>query len=65
MEVLPCKYVFNINENKPKVRLVALGFRKSYGIDCKEAFAPVVALTTVRTVLSVATHLDWELEQMR
>ena len=64
MKVLPCKYVFKIKENKPKVRLVALGCRQSYGIDYKETFAPVVTLTTVRTILAIATHLDWELEQM-
>ena len=64
MKVLPSKYVFKIKENKPKVRLVALGRRQSYGIDYKETLAPVVTLTTVRTILAVATHFDWELEQM-
>ena len=46
------------------MRLVALGCRQPYGIDYKEKFAPVVTLTTVRTILSVTTHLDRELEQM-
>ena len=64
MKVRPCKYVLKIKENKPKVRLVALSCRQSYGIDYKETFAPVVTLTTVRTTLAVATHLDWGLEQM-
>ena len=64
MKVLPCKYVFKIKENKPKVRLVALSCRQSYGIDYKETFAPVITLTTVRTILAVVTRLDWELEQM-
>ena len=57
MKVLPCKYVFKIKESKPKVRLVALGCQQSYGIDYKEKFAPVVNLTSVRTILAVATHL--------
>ena len=64
MKILPCKYVFKIKENKPKVRLVALGCRQMYGIDYNETYAPVVALTTVRTVLAIAAHLDLELEQM-
>ena len=64
MKVLPCKYVFKFKENKPKVRLVALGCRQSHGIDYKETFAPVVTLTTIRTILAIASHLDWELEQM-
>ena len=64
MKVLPCDYVFKIKENKPKVRLVALCCRQFYGIDYKETFALVVTLTTVRTILAVATHFNWELEQM-
>ena len=64
MKVLPCKYVFKIKGNKPKVRLVALGCRQSHGIDYKGTFAPVVTLTTVRTILAIASHFDWELEQM-
>ncbi len=42
MKVLPCKYVFKVKENKPKVRLVALGCRQTYGIDYNETYAPVV-----------------------
>ena len=34
------------------------------GIDYNETFAPVVALTTVRTVLAISAHIDLELEQM-
>ena len=60
MKVLPGKYVFKIKENKPKVRLVALGCRQSYGIDYKETFAPVVTLTTVRTILAVEGRTGWE-----
>ena len=57
MKILPCKYVFKIKDNKSKVRLVALGCRQMYGIDYNETYAPVVALTTVRTVLAIAAHL--------
>ncbi len=64
VKLLPCKYIFKAKENKPKVRLVALSCRQIYGIDYKETYAPVVTLTTVRTILAVVAHLDLELEQM-
>ena len=64
IKVLPCKYVFKIKENKPKVRLVALGCRQQHGIDYNETYAPVVTLTTVRTILAISAQLDLELEQM-
>ncbi len=64
MKVLPCKYVFKVKENKPKVRLVALGCRQMHGIDYNETFAPVVTITTIRTILAVTAHQDLELQQM-
>ncbi len=64
MKFLPCKYVFKIKENNPKVRLVALGCRQMYGIDYNETYAPVVALSTVRAILAIAAHYDLMLEQM-
>ena len=35
-----------------------------YGIDYNETYAPVVTLSTVRTILAVVSQLDLELEQM-
>ena len=64
MKVLPCKYVFKIKGKKPKDRLVALGCQKMYGVDYNESYSPVVALTMIRTILSVASSLDLELEQL-
>ncbi len=64
MKVLSYKYVFKVKENKPKVRLVALGCRQMHGVDYNEAFAPVVTMTTIRTVLAVTAHQDLELQQM-
>ncbi len=64
MHVLPCKYVFKIKDGKPKVRLVAMGCKQIHGIDYNETFAPAVSLTTIRTILALASHYDLELEQM-
>ena len=62
MHVLPCKYVFRVKNGAPKARLVALGCRQLYGIDYLETFAPVVKLTTIRVLLSIAAALDFEIE---
>ncbi len=56
MKVLPCKYVFKVKENKPKVRLVALSCRQMHGIDYNENFAPVVTMTIIRTILAVTAE---------
>ncbi len=64
MHVLPSKYVFKVKDGKPKVRLVAMGCRQIHGVDYNETFAPVVSLTTIRTILALASHYDLELEQM-
>jgi hypothetical protein len=34
------------------------------GIDFNETFAPVVAYTTIRLLLTLATIYDWEVHQM-
>lgn len=64
MKVLPSKYVFKVKENRPKVRLVALGCRQKSGIDYNETFAPVVTMTTIRSVLAIVASNNLELEQM-
>ena len=47
-----------------KVRLVAKGFTQEYGIDYDETFAPVVHMTTIRTLILVAFIRQWEIHQM-
>ena len=47
-----------------KARLVAKGFTQEYGIDYKEAFAPVAHLTSIRFLIAVATVCHWPLYQM-
>ena len=62
MKVLPCKYVFKVKGNKPKVRFVALGCHQMYGVDYNGTYDRVVTLSTVRTVLAVVAHLGLGLE---
>ena len=64
MKILPSMYVFKVKDNKPKVRLVALGNRQVHGLDYNETYAPVVTMTTIRSVLAIVACFNLELEQM-
>ena len=43
-----------------KGRLVVLGWSQIPGIDCGGTFAPVCRLQSIRTVLAIATELNYE-----
>jgi hypothetical protein len=47
-----------------KARLVARGFQQTQGLDYDETFAPVTHMTTVRTLIAVATSSSWTISQM-
>ncbi len=47
-----------------KVRIVVLGCLQLYSIDLFETFAPVVKMTTVRTILALVAFADLKCEQM-
>jgi len=43
---------------------VGNGLNQQTGVDCGEAFSPVVKPTTIRTVLSIAISKSWRLHQL-
>ena len=47
-----------------KARLVAKGFRQKQGIDYDETFSPVAMLKSIRILLAIASHYDYEIWQM-
>ncbi|KAK4400104.1 Retrovirus-related Pol polyprotein from transposon TNT 1-94 [Sesamum angolense] len=66
--IVDCKWIFKIkqedNSSRFKARLVAKGFTQTEGVDYTEIFSPVVKYTTVRIILALVAHYDWELKQM-
>ena len=45
-----------------KPHIVVKGFQHKKGVDLDEIFAPVVKMTSIQIVLSIATSMDLEIE---
>ncbi|XP_024011200.1 uncharacterized protein LOC112086480 [Eutrema salsugineum] len=70
MNILGSKWVFRTklhadgSLDKLKARLVAKGYNQQEGVDFLETYSPVVRTATVRSVLHLATIMDWDVKQM-
>lgn len=62
--VYKTKYNSDGTVERHKAPLVARGFTQTYGLDYKEAFAPVAKMNTVRVLLSVVVNHYWPLYQI-
>ena len=58
------KYVADGNVEKYKARFVAKGYAQKEGIDYEETLAPVARYTSIRTVISLAAQMGWEIHHM-
>ena len=47
-----------------KARLVAKGYRQRQGVDYDEIFSPVAMIKSIRILLAIAAHYDYEVWQM-
>lgn len=70
-KLISCKWIFKkkvevgeVENIRFKARLVARGFTQVQGNDYTEVFSPVVKHTSIRIVLALTAHFDWELHKL-
>jgi hypothetical protein len=65
-----CKWVYVAKRDatgkvvRYKARLVAKGYSQRYGIDYEETYAPVCRIGSIRVLIALAAHFDWEIHHM-
>lgn len=69
-QVVRNKWVFKLKQksdgsiNRYKARLFAKGFDQVGGLDFTETFSPVIKPATIRLILAVAIHYNWQIRQL-
>ncbi|CAM9001867.1 unnamed protein product [Rhodiola kirilowii] len=67
---ITCKWIYTVKTRSDgsleryKARLVARGFQQEHGRDYEETFAPVAHMTTIRTLIAVASVQQWSISQL-
>ena len=65
-----CKWIFKKKTDREgnvityKPRLVAKGYRQKQGVDYDETFSPIAMLKSIRILLDIASHYDYEIWKM-
>jgi hypothetical protein len=68
--VVGCRWMYKIKTNSDgsieryKARLVAKRYSQQYGMDYEETFAPVAKMTTIHTLIVVASIRQWHISQL-
>jgi hypothetical protein len=68
--IVSSKWIYRIkhatdgNIDKYKARFVAQGFSQKEGVDYDETFSLVARYTSIRAIMSIATHMGWRIHQM-
>lgn len=70
-KVVDWKWVYKVKEGESntkckryKVRLVTKGFTQRDGIDYNEIFSPIAKYTSIKILLALITHFNWELDKL-
>ena len=70
IKAIGCKWVFKMkndslgNIERHKARLVAKGFNQREGIDYTKTFSPVSKKDSLRIIMALVAHFDFDLHQM-
>ena len=70
IKAIGCKWVFKTkkdsldNIKRHKARLVAKGFTQREGIDYMETFSPISKKDSLRIIMALVAHFDFDLHQM-
>ena len=49
---------------RPKSHLVAQGFTQMFGVDYDETYAPIIRMTSLQTICTIAARNNWPIHQM-